>query len=49
MPTYVELLEKYGTDAAVKAAAGRTDRGFNLVGAGVAGGALLNSPKCGCK
>jgi RHS repeat-associated protein len=49
MPTYAELLEQKGTDAAVKAAAGRTDRGFNLVGAGVAGGALLNSPKCGCK
>jgi len=49
--TYGQLLEKYGTDAAVKAAAGRTNQGLNVAGAGIAAGAALNrsQSECGCK
>jgi len=39
--SYTDALAKYGTDAAVQAAAGRTNTFFNLYGAGIlTGGAL---------
>jgi RHS repeat-associated protein len=46
--SYGQLLEQYGTDAAVKAAAGRTNTGLNLGGAAAAGGSLANGRECRC-
>ncbi len=45
---YDRLLQKYGSDAAVKAAAGRTDNRVNALGAAVAAAAALNPRNCGC-
>lgn len=44
--SYSEALRKYGTDAAVKAAAGRTNTNFNTYGAGVGISGAFGS--CGC-
>ena len=46
--SYEELLAKYGSDAAIKAASGRTSSLFNSIGADAALGALFDHPKCGC-
>jgi RHS repeat-associated protein len=48
---YDEMLRKYGSDAAVKAAAGRTNSGYNALGLAMTlgGGAGLVSRNCGCK
>jgi hypothetical protein len=42
-----QLLEKYGSDAAVKAAAGRMAPLLNAIGADAAGGGAVNSPSGG--
>jgi len=50
--TYEELMAKYGSDVAIKAAAGRTNPGLNVLGAGMAvGGAagLATNSNCGCQ
>ena len=51
MYSYAEMFEKYGTDAAVIQAAGRTDMGWNIAGAIAAPGvgAGVNLSACGCK
>jgi len=47
--SYSQALQRYGSDAAVKAAAGRTNTGINAYGAGVAGAAALGgAANCGC-
>jgi RHS repeat-associated protein len=46
--SYGRALEKYGSDAAVRAAAGRTDPFFNALGAGVAAAAGVG-PDCECR
>ncbi len=48
MYTYEQSLAKYGSDAGVKAAAGRTNKAFNAAGAQAAGGAAANQAQCGC-
>ena len=45
---YGDLLNKYGSDAAVKVAAGRTSKGFNATGANLAVGGTLGL-NCGCQ
>jgi hypothetical protein len=47
--TYDQLLEQYGTDAAVQDAAGRTSPLWNAVGADAAASAVVNSSTCGCR
>jgi RHS repeat-associated protein len=50
--TYEELFAKYGSDAAVKAAAGRTSSPLNWLGAYIAASSATNaatSPDCGCR
>jgi len=45
---YEKLLQKYGSDAAVKSAAGRTNGSLNRLGAlGFLGG-MTQSSECGC-
>ncbi len=46
---YSQLLKKYGSDAAVKAAAGRTNTSLNAIGAGIATGAAVNNSECECQ
>lgn len=48
---YSQLLKKYGSDPAVKAAAGRTNPGVNAVGANLAGGGAVGAANsdCGCQ
>jgi RHS repeat-associated protein len=46
--SYVEALAKYGTDDAVRAAAGRTNVSINSYGAAVAGFGAFSSTGCGC-
>jgi RHS repeat-associated protein len=49
MYPYGQLLKTYGTDAAVKIAAGRTDMPLNRAGAAIAVGAFnMSRSKCGC-
>ena len=43
-----KMFTKYGTDDAVKAAAGRTDPALNAAGAGVVAGFAANNAECGC-
>ncbi|MFA9950069.1 RHS repeat-associated core domain-containing protein [Dentiradicibacter hellwigii] len=45
--TYEDLLNKYGTDEAIQAAAGRTNQTVNAVGANLTGGGSVNIT-CGC-
>lgn len=49
--TYGDLMQKYGSDEAIKAAAGRTNRAVNAVGANfsVGGAAGAASSDCGCQ
>jgi RHS repeat-associated protein len=47
--SYDQLLEKYGSDAAVKAAAGRTSPLANAIGADAGLGGAANTASCGCK
>jgi len=47
--SYEDLVDKYGTDAGVKAAAGRTDSSLNALGAAGVAGSGVNSEQCGCK
>ena len=47
--SYEQLLEKYGSDAAVQAAAGRTNRVINAIGADAGVGGAANAVSCGCK
>ncbi len=47
--SYEQLLGKYGTDAAIKAAAGRTSPLFNGAGASLVAGAVVNDNQCGCE
>ena len=50
MYSYEQLLEKYGSDAAVKAKSGQTDPLLNAIGAdAAAGGAIDSASECGCK
>jgi RHS repeat-associated protein len=46
--TYENLMTRYGSDAAVKAAAGRTNRGINAVGANLGIGGAIGAATCGC-
>lgn len=48
MYTYEQMFAKYGNDAAVKAAAGRTNQRFNQAGAVAAGGAATSNAQCEC-
>ncbi len=45
---YAELLRKYGSDDAVRAAAGRTSPAFNSVGANLTIGSAVGRATCGC-
>jgi RHS repeat-associated protein len=45
---YAELLQKYGSDDAIRAAAGRTSPAFNSVGANLAIGGAAGRATCGC-
>ncbi len=45
---YSKALQKYGSPAAVKAAAGRTNPGINAYGAGVAAAGAAGAAGCGC-
>jgi RHS repeat-associated protein len=47
--SYEQLMSKYGTDAAVKAAAGRTNMSLNIVGAWGLAGAFINDAQCECQ
>lgn len=49
MYSYETLLAKYGSDAAVKAAAGRTNSVLNAAGAVNVSGGAVNDAVCGCK
>jgi hypothetical protein len=44
-----EMLAKYGSDEAVKAAAGRTNPTLNAAAAGAIAGATANGNDCDCK
>ena len=46
---YAQALAEKGSDAAVKAAAGRTDNTLNELGAVLAGGGAVNGRACGCR
>ncbi len=49
---YEELFAKYGSDEAIQAAAGRTNLGFNALGADMAAGGavtLATDSNCGCQ
>ncbi|GAA0302495.1 hypothetical protein GCM10009087_10330 [Sphingomonas oligophenolica] len=46
---YEDMLAKYGSDRAIQAAAGRTNRGVNTVGGTMAaGGGVGLASGCGC-
>lgn len=45
---YADLLTKYGTDDAIKAAAGRTNPGFNATSANLGIGGAVGKSTCGC-
>lgn len=47
--TYRELLERYGSDAAVKAAAGRTNPSINAIGINLTVGSGTGIGICGCR
>src|SRR5690606_23270461 len=49
MYTYEQSLAKYGSDAAVKAAAGRTNNAYNVIGAQATVGSMVNHEQCGCR
>lgn len=46
--TYEDLIAKYGSDAAIQAAAGRTNRGINAIGADLGIGSAVGAATCGC-
>jgi len=46
--SYARALERYGSDAAVQAAAGRTNPFFNAYGALVGAAGAANASGCGC-
>ena len=46
--TFKEMMEKYGTEEAVKAAAGRTSPAWNSAGASAAAGGAASSAGCSC-
>lgn len=46
---YAKALADKGSDAAVKAAAGRTNKTFNELGTVLAGGGAVNGRACGCQ
>ena len=49
---YEDLMAKYGSDQAIKAAAGRTNPGFNALGANMAAGGatvMTSNSNCGCQ
>jgi hypothetical protein len=47
--SYDQLLQKYGSDAAVQAAAGRTNPLVNAIGVDAGVGGIANTASCGCK
>lgn len=46
--TYEDLMGIYGSDAAIQAAAGRTNRAINAVGADLGIGGAVGAATCGC-
>ncbi|MBV8659598.1 MAG: hypothetical protein JO142_17385 [Burkholderiales bacterium] len=46
--TYEQLMDKYGSDAAIQAAAGRTNDAVNAVGANLTIGSSVDAATCGC-
>jgi hypothetical protein len=46
--SYTEMLSKYGSDSAVKSAAGRTNPAFNAVGANLVTGSVFIKATCEC-
>ncbi|UGQ45144.1 RHS repeat-associated core domain-containing protein [Massilia endophytica] len=46
---YGDLMNEYGSDAAIKVAAGRTNTPINAVGADLAFGGPANAMSCGCR
>jgi RHS repeat-associated protein len=47
--SYDQLLEKYGSDAAIRDAAGRTSPLVNAIGVDAGAGGVANAASCGCK
>jgi uncharacterized protein RhaS with RHS repeats len=47
--SYDQLLDQYGSDAAVQAAAGRTSPLLNAIGADAGVGGAANAASCGCQ
>lgn len=47
--SYADLMNKYGSDAAIQAAAGRTNKTINAIGADLAIGGTTGAMSCECQ
>lgn len=46
---YADLMDKYGSDAAIQAAAGRTNKTINAIGADLSIGGAAGAISCECQ